>query len=196
MAGYPYNNKWRNEVWPRRNPLFVVLIALACLIVFYAAGGRHFHRIERAPAAPRAPLVGHAWIVDGDSIRIDGVSIRLEGIDAPEWDQTCTDQDGRTWACGRAATRQLKAYTRDLTLTCRSRAIDRYGRIIATCLLPDGTDVNARLVREGWAVAYGFSRIYVAEEAEAKAAKRGIWSGSFIYPSEWRRQKGPHGWRR
>ena len=24
---------------------------------------------------------------------------------------------------------------------------------------------------------------------------RGIWSGAFIYPSEWRRQKGHHGWR-
>src|SRR5262249_37296221 len=155
-------------------------IALVCLTVFYAAGGRHFHRVERAPAASGAPLAGHAWIVDGDSIRIDGVPIRLEGIDAPEWDQTCTDQDGRTWACGRAATRQLRAYTRDLTLTCRPRATDRYGRVVATCLLPDGTDVNARLVRDGWAVVYDFGRTYAAEESEAKAAKRGIWSGAFI----------------
>ena len=196
MAGYPYD-RWRSGLWPRRNPLFVVLIALVCLTVFYAAGGRHLHRVERAqPIASRAPLVGRAWIVDGDSIRIDGVSIRLEGIDAPEWDQTCTDQDGRTWACGRAATRELKAYTRDQTLTCRPRAIDRYGRVVATCLLPDGADVNARLVRDGWAVVYDFGRTYAAEESEAKAAKRGIWSGSFIYPSEWRRQKGRHGWRR
>jgi len=194
MAGYPYD-RWRRGRWPRRNPLFVVLIALVCLTGFYAMGGRHFQRVERAPAAPRAPLVGRAFIVDGDSIRIGGVEIRLEGIDAPEWDQTCTDPDGRTWACGRAATGQLKAYTRDRTLTCHPRAIDRYGRVVATCLLPDGADVNARLVREGWAVAYGFSRIYTAEEAEAKAAKRGIWSGAFIYPSEWRRQKGHHGWR-
>ena len=80
-------------------------------------------------------------------------------------------------------------------LRCQPKAIDRYGRTIATCLLPDGSDVNAWLVREGWAVAYGFTRIYAAEEAEAKTAKRGIWSGSFIYPSEWRRQKGRRGWR-
>jgi len=193
MVGYPYDRS-RSGVWPRRSPLFVVLIALVCLTGFYAVGGRHFAPGERAPAAPREPVVGRAWIVDGDSIRIGGVSIRLQGIDAPEWDQTCTDQDGRTWACGRAATAQLKAFTRNQTLTCRPRVTDRYGRVVATCLLPDGADVNARLVRDGWAVVYDFGRTYAAEEDEAKAAKRGIWSGSFIYPSEWRRQK--HGWRR
>ncbi len=192
MAGYPYFRS-RSGGGPGRRPLFLVLIALVCLTGFYAVGGRHLER-ARAPAVSRPPLVGPAWIVDGDSIRIGGVSIRLEGIDAPEWDQTCTHPDGRTWACGRAATRELKEHTRGRTLTCRPRAIDRYGRTVASCALPDGSDVNAWLVREGWAVAYGFSGIYRAEEAEAKAAKRGIWSSAFIYPSEWRRQKGHHRW--
>ena len=53
MAGYPHD-RWRSSGWPRRNPLFVVLIALICLTGFYAVGGRHFQRVERAPAAPRA----------------------------------------------------------------------------------------------------------------------------------------------
>ena len=190
MAGfqYPY---YRSRGWPGRK-LFLALIALACLAGFYAVGGRHLMR----PTTTRPPVTGAAWIVDGDSIRIGGVSIRLEGIDAPEWDQTCTDSAGRSWACGRAATRELKTRAGGQTLTCQPKVIDRYGRVIATCLLPDGTDVNAWLVREGWAVAYGFSRIYVSEEAEAKSARRGIWRGTFIYPSEWRQQKGHHGWRR
>ena len=194
MAGFQHHfYKSQRAGWPGRRQPFLLLIALVCLAGFYAIGRRH---IERAPAAPRAPIVGPAWIVDGDSIRINGVSIRLEGIDAPEWDQTCTDSGGKTWACGRAATRELKARAGGRMLTCQPKVIDRYGRVVATCALPDGSDVNAWLVREGWAVAYGFSRIYVSEEADAKAAKRGIWSGSFIYPSEWRRQKGQHGWRR
>ncbi len=193
MAGFQHPYYRSSSGWPRRKQLFLVLIALVCLTGFYAVGGRH---IVRSPAAPRPPIVGAAWIVDGDSIRIGSISIRLEGIDAPEWDQTCTDPGGRTWACGRAATRQLKERAAGRTLRCQPRAIDRYGRTIATCQLPDGSDVNAWLVREGWAVAYGFSRLYAAEEAEAKAAKRGIWSGSFIYPSEWRRQKSHNGWRR
>jgi endonuclease YncB( thermonuclease family) len=191
MSGFhhPY---YRSRGSPHRKQLFLVLIALVCLTGFYAVGGRH---IVRPIAVVRPPVVGAAWIVDGDSIRIGSISIRLDGIDAPEWDQTCTDSGGRTWACGRAATRHLKEHAAGRTLRCQPKAIDRYGRTIATCLLPDGSDVNAWLVREGWAVAYGFSRIYTAEEADAKAAKRGIWSGSFIYPSEWRRQKRHHGWR-
>jgi endonuclease YncB( thermonuclease family) len=192
MAGFQHPYYRSPDGRPRRKQLFLVLVAFACLTAFYAVGGRH---IVRAPTVPHSPIVGSAWIVDGDSIRIGGISIRLEGIDAPEWDQTCTDADGRTWACGRAATRELKARAAGRTLRCQPKEIDRYGRTIATCLLPDGSDVNAWLVREGWAVAYGYSRIYVAEEAEAKAAKRGIWRGSFIYPSEWRRQKTHRGWR-
>jgi endonuclease YncB( thermonuclease family) len=83
----------------------------------------------------------------------------------------------------------LRELVRGRELACRARAHDRYGRTVATCALPDGRDLNAWLVRQGWAIASGFSRIYAAEEAEAKAEKRGIWAGSFIDPAEWRRQK-------
>jgi len=192
MAGFHHPYYKSPGGWPGRRHLFLALIALVCLTGFYAVGGRH---LVRRHAALRPPLVGAAWIVDGDSIRIGSVSIRLEGIDAPEYDQICTEPSGRTWHCGRTASRQLKDHAAGQTLRCQPRATDRYGRTIATCFLPDGSDVNAWLVREGWAIDYGFTRIYAAEEAQAKAAKRGIWSGSFIYPSEWRRQKGRRSWR-
>ena len=87
MAGFQYPYYRPRGGWPGRRQLFLALIALVCLVGFYAVGGRHIMR----PAVPRAPVVGAAWIVDGDSSRIGRVSIRLEGIDAPEWDQTCTD---------------------------------------------------------------------------------------------------------
>jgi endonuclease YncB( thermonuclease family) len=190
MPGYdPYIG--RSRAWPRRHWSFLLIVALACLTGFYAFGKRHGARvrIEREQVEAGVPIVGRPWVVDGDSIRIEGVSIRLEGIDAPEWDQTCTDPNGRSWRCGLAASHQLRAHVHGNPLTCRPRAHDRYGRTVATCALPDGSDVNAWLVRQGWAIASGYSRIYVAEEAEAKADKRGIWAGTFIDPAEWRRQK-------
>lgn len=49
-------------------------------------------------------------------------------------------------------------------------------------------DINAWLVREGWALAYRrYSRAYVDEELAAKVARRGIWRGEFIRPWDWRR---------
>lgn len=195
MAAYrhPYHTT-QSSGWPGRKPFFLFIVSLVCLTGFYAFGRRHVARvhIDRAQIERRAPIVGRAWIVDGDSIRIAGTSIRLEGIDAPEWDQTCADSNGRTWRCGQAATRELREHIGGRELTCRPRALDRYGRTVANCSLPDGTDVNAWLVRRGWAVAFGFTNIYGSEEAEAKSEKRGIWAGSFVYPSEWRRQKSNH----
>src|SRR5215469_1878274 len=190
MVGYPpYTG--RRFGWPRRRWPFLMIVALACLTAFYAFGRRHTARVafDREQIEAGTPIVGPAWVVDGDSIRIEGVSIRLEGIDAPEWDQTCRDGKGRTWRCGLVASHQLREHVRGYTLTCRPRAHDRYGRTIATCALPDGSDVNAWLVRQGWAIASGYSHLYAAEEAEAKADKHGIWAGTFIDPAEWRRQK-------
>ena len=86
----------------------------------------------------------------------------------------------------------MRAHIGGQSLTCQPRARDRYGRIVASCALPDGGDVNGWLVRQGLAVASGYSGLFAAEEAEARAAKRGIWDGSFTPPSEWRRMKAHH----
>ena len=68
----------------------------------------------------------------------------------------------------------------------------RYGDWkIVFCKLPDGTDVSAWLVRQGWALATGFIKTYESEQDEAEAAKRGIWTGSFTQPWKWR-QEHPH----
>jgi endonuclease YncB( thermonuclease family) len=188
MAGYQHSYGARGG-WPSRRPAFLLAVALVFLAGFYALSRP---RLERALAERQPPLVGQAWIVDGDSIRLAGRSIRLDGIDAPEWDQTCLDASGQTWRCGRAASRALREHIRGQTVSCGPRALDRYGRTIARCTLADGDDLNAWMVRQGWAIASGFAGTYAAEQAEAKAAKRGIWDGTFISPANWRHQKSDH----
>jgi endonuclease YncB( thermonuclease family) len=189
MPGNQHSYGARGGGWPSRRPAFLLAIALMFLAGFYALSRP---RLDRALAERQPPLVGQAWIVDGDSIRLAGRSIRLDGIDAPEWDQTCLDAGGRTWRCGQAASRALREHIRGQTVSCRPRALDRYGRTIAVCALPDGSDLNAWMVREGFAIASGFAGIYAAEQAQAKAAKRGIWDGTFISPANWRHQKSDH----
>ncbi len=46
------------------------------------------------------------------------------------------------------------------------------------------------MVSQGWALAYRrYSLDYVDDEAEARAARRGIWASEFVEPWEWRRGK-------
>jgi endonuclease YncB( thermonuclease family) len=124
---------------------------------------------------------GSGYAIDGDSLRLAGRELRLLGIDAPELHQTC-ERDGRSYPCGRVAQQALADFLRRSPLTCRIGERDRYGRGLATCKSGEA-DINATLVREGLAVSYGG---YDAEEVEARAARRGLWAGTFERPADWR----------
>jgi endonuclease YncB( thermonuclease family) len=143
---------------------------------------------QRWTAEPLAPVTGWARAADGDSIEIAGARIRLEGIDAPELHQTCADRAGQPWSCGRTAADELRKHLAGHEVTCRPSGVDRYQRLLAICFLADGSDINAWLVRQGWALAYGRGNTYQSEQRDAQAARRGIWAGSFTPPAEWRKQ--------
>ena len=131
-------------------------------------------------------ITGVPRIVDGDSLVINGVKIRLHGIDAPERNQTCGTDPNR-WDCGRQSSRALSEMINRAPVTCHERDVDRYGRIVAVCTV-GGVLLNAQMVAEGWAVAYRqYSKDYVGEEDKAREAERGIWSGEFVRPEDWRR---------
>ena len=135
-----------------------------------------------------ADVAGQARVIDGDTIVIAGEHVRLQGIDAPEMHQPCTAY-GQAWACGRASAEWLGTQVLDRRVECVGHSRDRYGRLIAVCYL-GGDDLNARLVREGWALAYRqYSKDYVADEAIAKRDSAGIWRGEFTPPWEWRAAK-------
>jgi endonuclease YncB( thermonuclease family) len=159
---------------------FIAVVLLAGLLGFYA--------YQHWTAKPEAPLIGRARVVDGDSIEISGARIRLQGIDAPERSQTCVDAKGQTWSCGQAAAQELRSYISNRIVTCAPKGRDRYDRVLAVCSVPDGSDVNAWIVRHGWAVTSSGVQNYRAEQNEAQAAKRGIWAGAFLPPREWRRR--------
>src|SRR5262245_44678541 len=138
--------------------------------------------------AARTSISGVATVTDGDTIQIHGQAIRLFGIDAPEGGQSC-QLEGKPWRCGPAATNALAELIGRRTVTRQPRDHDRYGRTVAVCSV-GSQDLSAWLAREGWALAYRrYSVDYVGEEDAARAAKRGLWRGTFIPPWEWRAQK-------
>jgi endonuclease YncB( thermonuclease family) len=142
--------------------------------------------VVAAPQAGRADVVGQATVIDGDTLEIRGQRIRLHGIDAPESGQRC-ELDGEAYLCGQSAAFALADRIGRRTVTCAPRDVDRYGRIVAVCSA-GGEDLNAFMVRRGWALAYRkYSTAYVDEEVAARAEGLGLWRGDFVPPWDWRR---------
>lgn len=120
-------------------------------------------------------------MLDGDTIDKVGERIRLFGIDAPE-----AREPG-----GSAATAFLRRLVQGRAVECRQIDRDRYGRIVALCAA-GGVDLSLAMIHAGHAVAYclylrrqrpDLLVAFRAAEAEAKAAKRGLWATPF---REWR----------
>ena len=138
--------------------------------------------------AQGAMLQGVVSVIDGDTLEIHGQRIRLHGIDSPESGQRCKDERGISYRCGQRAALALADRIGRGTVTCRQRDTDRYGRMVAVCVLGN-LDLNSWMVREGHALAYRkYSSDYVGEETQARRDHKGIWSGSFIAPWDWRRK--------
>jgi micrococcal nuclease len=87
-------------------------------------------------------------IQDGDTITVlrddKPVKIRLHGIDAPEKKQ----------AFGSRSKQLMGDLVHGQKVTIEARDKDRYGRLIAIVILPDGCTVNHEMVRAGMAWWY------------------------------------------
>ncbi|ARQ02082.1 thermonuclease family protein [Pseudorhodoplanes sinuspersici] len=139
--------------------------------------------IDPKPTAMTSPVT----VIDGDSLRTGPETIRILNIDAPELHQSCRDEQGREWPCGRAARRRLAELTAKGDVACTSQGRDRFGRTLATCTAKGVDDIGAVMVREGLAVNFGGETgPYASIEDDARIAKRGLWRGSFERPQAWR----------
>lgn len=126
-------------------------------------------------------------ITDGDTIIVRpeqgaSVKVRLIGIDAPE----------RGQAFGTRARQALGELVDGRTVEIIGTSKDRYGRLLGD-VRHDGRSINLELIRRGmaWAyVEYDPPPEYVAAEAEARAARRGLWADkSPIPPWEYRKSR-------
>ena len=145
-----------------------------------------------AAAAPLSSqlLLGVARAGDSDSLTVGDTSVRLFGIDAPEFNQVCT-RGGEQWACGAEAADRLSRLVTGKELQCHGVGTDQHGRVLAQCFVGT-TDVNRAMVASGYAVAFRrYSHDYVVAEETAKAAKLGLWSGTFEMPAEHRASTRP-----
>jgi endonuclease YncB( thermonuclease family) len=124
-------------------------------------------------------IAGHPRAIDGDTIAFGRVHVRLYGIAAPESDQTCSNAASDLYPCGALATSALLQLVDGEHIICHADSWNLNRRLLATCWRGD-LDLGREMVREGQAIAYGhFSTVYLADEDEARAQRRGIWQGIF-----------------
>jgi endonuclease YncB( thermonuclease family) len=145
----------------------------------------------------QADTTGTVCVINGDMISIDGVRfgneckdgtvVRLHGIDAPELEQKCRNDEGAIFKCGLYAASFLLEFVKGKIVKCHGNSQDADGNWLMRCYV-DGENINAHMVREGWALSYEMlSRRYQPDEVEAKKAKNGIWAFEFIKPWDWRK---------
>lgn len=173
-------NRWastpsaRPRSWPDAHGAFALAIAAAAAF---------------AATPVRADFSGKVVAVaDGDTLTVrDGtrdVHVRLWGIDAPE--------RGQPWSKRSRESLVALALRRDARVVERGR--DSYGRTLAQVRIGD-VDLAEAQVRGGWAwvfLRYTNDAALVALEADARAARRGLWSSPDPEPP-WRYRERTHG---
>ena len=147
--------------------------------------------LDRMPA--RVSGIGH--VIDGDTLDVGDARVRLAVVDAPERKQSC-DLNGAPMACGEAARFALQGMAEGREVTCEVGPKKTYGRLVGLCRA-DGEILNVALLDTGLAVVTprylrewpDHKAAIVAAEAEAKAARRGLWAMHAVTPSVWRAER-------
>lgn len=190
----------------RRRLIFSLILATSLAVVIVTGAGTASPQVQTI-ITQTSQVLGSAshtvldsqpglWhvsdTIDGDTIDVtlNGKTerVRLLGIDTPE-----THDPRKPVQCfGQAAadhTRQLllgKNVRLEPDPTDSDR--DKYNRLLRYVYLPDGTLVNAALIRDGYAFAYTVFPLerldeFIALEADARQANRGLWAGCHVNDS-------------
>jgi micrococcal nuclease len=125
-------------------------------------------------------------IVDGDTFWADdgslrGIKIRLIGVDAPETRNSGSKEIG--YFGEQSKEFLIKLLTgKKVRLEYDLGKKDQYSRTLAYVYLPNGTFVNAELVKMGYAVVMTvppnvqYADRFIKLEQEARSNNRGLWN--------------------
>jgi len=135
---------------------------------------------RRAGRVPMSATRLCVRVVDGDTLVLDGGErVRLIGVDTPE----TVDPRRPVQYFGKEAsafTRRM-AQGKTVRLEYDQDTRDRYDRTLAYVYLPDGSFLNAEIIRQGYGHAYvrfpfRYQEQFLALEREAREQGRGLWA--------------------
>jgi micrococcal nuclease len=173
----------------RRARRWVLVLAALAAVILADQWGLFGRRPQNDYARCHGQAFRVARVIDGDTLDLDvpdgpksTTRVRLWGVDTPE---TKHPRKGvqhfgpeaeaftRNRCLGRTVTVQL----------VRGRTRDRYKRLLAYVILPDGTMLNRKLVELGYGYADPrYDHPYLAQfrqlQQEARSAGRGLWEAA------------------
>lgn len=163
---------------PQNEPLPTLAVTAVAIPTLSASPPPTVEQIETGDVTGQTAVVTR--IVDGDTIDVDieGTTYRVRyiGMDTPERGDFFYHE-------ATEANRQL-VEGQTVTMVEDVSETDRYGRLLRYVYLPDGTFVNAELVRQGYAqiLTYPpdvkYQELFAQLQREAREAGLGLWGGT------------------
>ncbi|MEE8620541.1 MAG: thermonuclease family protein [Syntrophobacteria bacterium] len=158
-------------------------LTLTLILVLLASGGT-------SPAADAGSLrVKVHWVDDGDTIVVaGGERVRYLGINTPE--VAHKDEPGEPFGDEAKAFNKKLVQGRWINLELAEQQRDPYGRLLAYVFLADGTFVNGKLVRQGYAhllrkqPKLRYWERLLALQRQALKEKKGMWSLPVVKPEK------------
>ncbi len=158
-------------------------LTLTLILVLLASGGT-------SPAADAGSLrVKVRWVDDGDTIVVaGGERVRYLGINTPE--VAHKDEPGEPFGDEAKAFNKKLVQGRWINLELAEQQRDPYGRLLAYVFLADGTFVNGKLVRQGYAhllrkqPKLRYWERLLALQRQALKKKKGMWSLPVVKPEK------------
>ena len=169
----------------RRTKRFIaLLVGLISLWLAYSQQHQTIKPITKFAEKNQPGLYRVTSFVDGDTIAIDmngtTETVRFIGVDTPE-----THDPRKAVQCfGQAAADFTKRTIGNNRLRLEADPAntnrDRYNRLLRYVYLPDGTMVNAEIIKQGYGFAYTFFPFTKLEEFKAyeklaREGNKGLW---------------------
>ena len=128
-------------------------------------------------------------VLSGTTFVMNGMTLKLYGVDAPDMSQTCLTKRSESYKCGKNAKKKLEKLLLNKQISCQLIFPYATSKYYTICEI-QGYDVGSTMVSVGWAVAdRNVSDVYIPYENQARKKNEGLWSGKFVAPWEYRRNK-------
>jgi len=172
--------------------MFTMAIAFSVVKAVYFPEGATYNETDvvLTPSGVESHQAFVTRVVDGDTLKIKRVgnassteeTVRLIGINTPE----TVDPRTKVECFGKEASAYMKSLVEGKKVVLQNDptqgAADKYKRLLAYVILPDGTNINKKMIEDGYAFEYTYNIPYkyqtefnVAENA-ARSLERGLWN--------------------